>query len=173
MGQKLFPREKFDAIVLGCMTIVRKHGFEIQPVSVIPKGDSRFSDIFDEACFRGWFGDVASKPKVAAPKKPKVKITQSQMDKMTLECALVFLLNGVKKVHYNESLNGIRMALTDVLEEMGYGWCLNIALRVGDDIWGCYKLWEEVARKDGLPEKEIAETREQFKKNHPKQYETA
>ena len=164
--EKSLSRGKFDAIVNGCMAVLEKHGFTPKPVL---QTDSRFSDIFEDTCF-GWFGDVAPKPKLPVPPKRKTNLTQKQMDQMTLECALVFVQQGVKNVHYNESLSHIRGSIADVLEAMGYENpdALYYSSQPG---WGCYKLWEEVARQEGLDGEKISETRKWFRENHSKHYE--
>lgn len=161
-------REIFDTIVCGCMAVLERHGFAPQPV---PQIDSRFSDIFEDICF-GWFGDVAPKPKTPALAKRKTGLIQKQIDQITLECALVFTQQGVKDVHYNESLNHIRGSIADILEAMGYENpdTLCFASQPG---WGCYKLWEEVARQEGLDDQKISENRKWFKENRSEHYEAA
>ncbi len=164
--KKPLPRAKFEAIVRGCMAVFKRHGFTPQPVQ---QTDSRFSDIFEDICF-GWFGDVAPKPEIPASPKRKINLAQKQMDQMTLECALVFVQQGVKHVHYNESLNHIRGSIADLLEAMGYenSEKLCYASQPG---WGCYKLWEEVARQECLEADKIVETRKWFRENRTEHYE--
>ena len=168
-NKRPLSRKKFDIIVLGCMAVLEKHGFTSRPV---PKVDTRIIDIFEDICF-GWFKNVSSKPKIPAPPKRKTNLTQKQMNQMTLECALVFVQEGIKDVYYAESLNYIRRSIANVLKAM-------VGCKNSDALcftyqpgWGCYKLWEEVARQEGLGDQKIAEIRKWFKENQSKHYETA
>ena len=89
---------------------------------------------------------------------------------MTLECALIFAQENVEGVHYNESLSHIRLSIINVFRAMGYDIPAGI---LGSPGWGCYKLWEEVARRNGLEDQKIAEIRKWFKENQPEHYEAA
>ena len=165
-NEELMPREKFNFIFSECMVVLKSYKFT--PQTDVPQTNSRFSDIFEEICF-GWFGGVTPKPKIPATPRRKTGLTQRHMDQMTLECALILAQQKVGDVHYNESLEHIRCAIAEILEKMGY--------KKPEDLcsakpkWGCYKLWEEVARYDGVNNKEIEETRKHFKKNQPEHYE--
>jgi hypothetical protein len=165
--EKLFPREQFETIVKGCLSVLEKYGFTPQPVV---QTDLRFSEIFEKNCF-GWFGGLSPKPKVAGLPTRQLSLTLRELNHLTLECALVFVKHGVKDVHYNESLNTIRMTIVNALEEMRYD--TSKSHYFAWSAWGCYKLWEEVARVEGLDEQEITQFRKWSKENIPQHYEAA
>lgn len=169
MSERSIPREKFEAIVRECMALLAEYGFT--PQSIPDQTDPRFSNIFEDICFGFFFDDVVPKSETSNAPKRETVLTQQQLDEMTLKCALIFLRHGVEDLQYDESLNHIRAAIVDVLEAMGYEnlnhFC--IASRPG---WGCYPLWMEVARQDGLPEKSISKERVWCKENRPEHFQS-
>ena len=165
--KKLLSRVKFDEIVYECLAILVSRGFTFQ---IVPGSFSRSSEIFENICF-GFFGDVEPIQNFRRIPKIKADLTQKKLDKITLECALVFIKRGVEGVHFNESLNTIRSAIADSIEAMGYEFDADKFCMASKPGWGCYKLWEEVAKRGGLSEGEIVKTRKWFKKELPNYYE--
>ncbi len=162
--KRIFSRDEFHSIVEGCKEILRKHGF-IQHVILHP--DCFISAVFEKNCF-GPFGDVL-------PEAPRDLIPcglmSRDLNRMTLECAFVFHAHGVDNMRIAESLNRIRAMLLDVLGEMGYRIPSGVSSPSEPPHWPCYWEWEELARKEGMGEKYIVQTREWHHERHPSHYE--
>lgn len=165
----LIAGEKFHAIVNGCMAVLEKHGLTPQPP---PSTDVRFRNIFKDRCFDFYCIDVAEGLDAPMPSKLKINLTGKQLDQIALECALVFLREGMKDMHYNESLNCLRATIEDVIVEMGYD-RYSFRRDIPPQIWSCYQLWEEVARRDFLDNREIAERRRWSREKYREYYEAA
>jgi len=106
-----------------------------------------------------WLDRIDSELSPLPPLKTKqAPIDRAQLDKLTLKVASKFADVHIGGLRYNEVLNVIKSLVIDILETMGYG-----GLHVHSPMWGCYKLWEEVARKDGFTEEQIRESRAWWK----------
>lgn len=131
-------------------------------------GSGAFADILETMCFDGWFGFVES-PERSTLLKAQTGLDRKEVDYITLEWGLVFLRHGVESVASNESLNCIRGTVGAILAAMGYE---DPTLKIVDDPrWGCYKLWEGVAARDGYTQEDITQTRAWFRHKFPEHYQ--
>jgi len=160
-------RETFRTIVHTCMAILESYGF--RPQFTLQFG-SHVSSIFENTCLV-WF-EIELAPEVPTSVRRETGLTQRQMNQITLACAFVFAKQGVNHVHYNESLNYIRLSIADTLEAMGYEKpeALCFTSKPG---WCCYKLWEEIAQQNGLGDEKIADVRQWHAENQPEYYENS
>jgi hypothetical protein len=160
-----FPRTTFNAIVRDCMEILRQRGFT--PPTVTIDDTKKCSDVFEK--WFEWFAKLEPKRRAPESAKRPHGLNVRDLNLISLECALVHIRHGVGDVHYNESLNNIRGTICDLFVAMDYERPLN--LLSNRPHWACYKLWEEVARADGLAEEKVLAIRLNSKDQQPKFYE--
>ncbi len=162
--ERPLPREKFDAIIRGCLAVLTQHGFVCSSSHI----DPCVKDIFLDVCF-GFFGEVEPED-ITREIKRVTGLTQKQLDEITLECASIFARYQVKDTSCGEGLNHIRRTIADLLGHMGFEKPDELC-QPTHSRWGCHKKWEEVAQQDGLDGKRVAEIREECKRRWPEHYE--
>lgn len=157
---KVLPVGTFEEIASRCMEVLRVHGFFPQ---MVPLTQVWFREPLLSVCDFLSYEPSGN----TTPKKSKTGLTRKTLDQLTLKCALTF--TDIKGLQFNESLNAIREEVVcAVLEAMGYE---RPNVVHSDSRWSCYRLYEQVARLDGLTASEIKENRAWAKKHHTEHYE--
>lgn len=113
---KTIPHQEFARIVEECEEILRtSFGITIMapeapsPLAVQLTALNSALDLIDV--------------KVEIPPTPRAKrdrLSAKTLEEMTVRCAEVFRRHGIQDFYYNETLNGIRADLVDVLEAQGF-----------------------------------------------------
>ena len=105
--------------------------------------DPRYREVFEEKVSR-W---VKVGTRSVCP-------TEKDIRHMTLECALVFAKWGIKGAHAVENLKYLSTAIVSVLKMMGHGVTCDSSRSIQQYL--CCDRWSEIARADGMEEKQIA-----------------
>ena len=125
------------------------------PILSVLEEYSRLEDLFEEyAIFLPPV--VPRKKRVLVP----VRLTQSELDQLTLECALICQNYGVSDLRYVEHLNALRDAVIQMLKVLGAE--VRGARSDGQNrmAWVKIPLYAKVARREGMSKKELAELRD-------------
>ena len=168
-------RENFRMLATRCIVILKECGFPLETVNV---DDQAYRSI--EKCFfkeGSWFGSVEADP--ALQRSKPVRVSQSALDRTTLECAPFFIKSGAWHEGYLiTNLDRIKFSLAGFLRESGYvieeinpEERARVIIEELDSTWPCYKLYEEVARQCDTPKDEIALARSTAKDQYPKLYQ--
>ncbi|HET8575361.1 MAG TPA: hypothetical protein VFM02_04320 [Candidatus Paceibacterota bacterium] len=154
--------EKLDICLDGCMKVLTKYGFV--PLHFRDELKGMFCELVycDES--------MAAQQKISDPRHSRrAQITQGEVDKITLECAMVFVPfyrknfpGSVSDAWSSYRLNILRCVVVDFIGKMGYEIDDGMYSSYIPFFWS-YKLWEDLARKCGLSEEEILEMRQSAK----------
>lgn len=151
-GNPILTREEFLAIQRECLNVLEEYGV----VSRVPAVDNPgLREQFSSLC-----EDFFTVDEGGGVQKIDSGINQEKIDLITLKWAIILARHGAEGVRYRESLNGIRIVVADVIEEMGFKRISDLTLGGGAN-WLLYPLWDEVARLDGGSEEEIRAAQEE------------